>query len=437
MKKNILDIVYNFFIDSNDFNGIPLRKISKNLNIDYISSIETIKELVNEDKVSIQSSTNPNIIGFQHYPQNIQIQILEDAKLIEISYSKFGDFTIESENTEFPICLYPSKEYLVKNRDLKDFERAEYSKRLALAEPHLEPVFFEMDVLDRYITDPRYDFKFEDYSGSIIHTHDEQDTPHLREEDQIFLNTFGLAFGTNNDRIIAVYLRYLKDLTPDHQTYWKTKEIGGACKVLKEYHDNIVLGNWNTSYSIFNGFIGELNCLYDLSQFIFSKPLLLKKFNEEKRLREFTYFLSPTSKNYSDFVLLLDKMMSENLNKDFFKNKVELFDLEELGNGIVERKPKGTIRLFEEWISSQFKSSNDNDLKNLFKIFKDIRKERQSPAHKIIENKYDKNYTQKRIDLVKKGYNSMRILRHIFQQHPHAKTFNTPKWLENSDIKNF
>src|SRR5690606_30750480 len=114
MKDRIENMVYDFFVASSDFNGIPLRNISQKLNIEYEASIDLIKELVIEDIVSIQSSTNPHIIGFQHYPIESQLSILEEAKKIKEVIHSFGDFKISSENTEFPICLYPSKIFLSK-----------------------------------------------------------------------------------------------------------------------------------------------------------------------------------------------------------------------------------------------------------------------------------------------------------------------------------
>ena len=49
MKKSLEEIknkVFSFFITSLDFNGIPLRDISKNSELSYEESIELIKELV-------------------------------------------------------------------------------------------------------------------------------------------------------------------------------------------------------------------------------------------------------------------------------------------------------------------------------------------------------------------------------------------------------
>jgi len=437
MKERIENIVYDFFVASSDFNGIALRDISQKLNIEYENSIDLIKELVKNDIVSIQSSTNPHIIGFQHYPIDSQIHILEEAKKTKEVLHSFGKITISSEDTEFPICLYPSKKYLQKKRNLAEFDNAVYTKQLALAEPHLTPIFFEIEVLDRYFNDPRFDFKFKDYSGQISCLYDEKDNPIVREEDQIFLKTFGLGFDENGDRLAVVYLRYLKDLTPEHQVYWKSRQKKGNCKMLEEYHQNTIQGNWTFSYSIFSGFIGEQKCINDLTELIFTKPLFRKSFENENRPKEFTFFFTPTLKNYNDFILLLDKMISENINKDFFEGKVEFFEFKELENGLVERQSKGTLQLFEEWLTSVFNVKGDGTVSELFKPLRKIRKERQNLAHRINENQYDKQLMEKQKIIMDEVYSVFRNLRNIFHQHPKARNFEIPNWLENGKIKTY
>lgn len=437
MKEKIENIVYDFFVTSSDFNGIPLRNISEKLKIDYENSIDVIKELVKDNTVSIQSSTNPHIIGFNHYPIDSQIHILEEAKKIKEVVHSIGDITISSEDTEFPICLYPSKSYLQKKRDLIEYGNALYTKQLALAEPHLTPIFFEIEVLDRYFNDPRFYFKFEDYSGQISCLYDEKGNPIVREEDHIFLKTFGLGFDENGDRLAVVYLRYLKDLTPEHQIYWKSRQKIGNCKILEEYHQNTIQGNWTFSYSIFSGFIGEQKCINDLTELIFTRPLFRKSFENKNRPKEFTFFFTPTLKNYNDFILLLDKMISENINKDFFEGKVEFFEFKELENGLVERQSKGTLQLFEEWLTSVYNVNGDGAVSELFKPLKKIRKERQNPAHKINENQYDKHLIEKQKIIMDELYSVFRNLRNIFHQHPKARSFEIPNWLENGKIKTF
>ncbi|WP_305952081.1 hypothetical protein [Emticicia oligotrophica] len=437
MKEITIQTVYDFFIKSNDFNGIPLRDVSLSLNVDYIETIDIIKDLVSENLISIQSSTNPHIIGFKHYPVEIQIKILDEAKNTTCSYYELDKIKIISENTEFPICLYPSMNYLLQNRNFSKFEGREYSKQLASALPQLEPLFFEIEVLDRYFNDPRFDFHFSDYSGRIACKYDEGGNSILREEDQVFLKTFGLGFDEYNNRVAVVYRRYLNSLTAEHQIYWKSRESKHKCQMLKEYYDNTIDGNWTTSYSVFSAFIGELNCLNGLSEHIFGESLFLQSFDKDNRPKEFTFFFIPTSKNYYEFILLLDKMLSDNINKSFFKDKVDLFDLIKIDGGLVERRQKGTIKLLEEWLSANFFLHNSKPISELLTPLKKIRKERQSPAHKISENLYDKKYIEMQENYVKEAYLVIKTLRIIFQKHPYAGTYEIPNWLEKGIIKMF
>jgi hypothetical protein len=69
--KNIEKLVFSFFCDSSDYNGIPLRQISQDLDLEYEKSIDLIQGLTKSGIVSIQSSTNPHIIGFRHHPISI------------------------------------------------------------------------------------------------------------------------------------------------------------------------------------------------------------------------------------------------------------------------------------------------------------------------------------------------------------------------------
>lgn len=437
MKDKILDLVFDFFVASSDFNGIPLRRIPEELAIEYKVSIDLIKELVKEDKVSIQSSTNPHIIGFQHFLSDDQLEILEEAKNIKVETVEFGGISYEREDTEYPICIYPSRYYLKSKRDLSKFGNSIYTKELALGEPSLSPLFFEIEVLERYANDPRFEFKFENYSGSIYCKYDENDQPIAREEDNIFLKSFGLGFDLEDRRVVAVYRRYLKGLTAEHQVYWNGKEAKGECKMIKEYHDNTILGVWTNSYSIFSAFLGEQSCLNELSLNIFGKPLFRKIFDDKERPREFTFFFTPTLRNYNEFIHLLDKMISENLNKEFFEDKIDLFDIINLEDGIIERRTKGTLRLFEDWFLSHYNPEQQKDLKDVFKPFKKVRKLRQKPAHRINENVYDPNFFNEQKTIMSDVYYAMRAFRKMFQQHPGASNFETPKWLDEGDVINF
>ena len=421
--------------------GIPLRDISRRFEIDYIESIEIIKYLIKESTVSIQSSTNPNIISKNHFTIASQLKVLEMAKADEedVVFSS-ENIIFASENTQYPICLYPSPIYLRNHRDVSELNGKPYTKMLSLGEPQLRFHFFEIDVLERYFTDPRYKFSFQDYSGLISCETDDNGNPILDKKDQVFLKTFGLGFDENNNRVAVTFTRYLNDLPSCHQIYWQTKEIteNANCKILEEYYKNAIDGDFTDSISIFSGFINELNCLYDLTKHIYGKSLLRQKFDEgDNKPKELSFFFIPTSKNYEDFVLLLDKMLSDNINKKFFDGKIKEYKLIPIENGIVEKKVKGTIQMLEEWLTLNFRPKNEQLQKELFKYLKEIRKERQNPAHRISKNVYNKIYIEKQKEMIDKAYTIARALRTAFQHHPLARSFKIPTYLDDATIKIF
>lgn len=397
--KKVEELVFSFFCDSSDFNGIPLRKISQKLDLEYEYSIDLVKELVRGGLVAIQSSTNPHIIGFTHHPIDPQLELLEHAKNIKVVKQKFGNFEIVTEQTEYPICVYPTNEYLKNHRDVGEYGYAKYQVELALAEPQLSFRFFETDVLERYSSDPRFEFEFHDFSGSISCKYDESGNAILREEDQIFLKSFGLGFDPESNRVVAVLLRDLGRLSSEHQVFWSSKELPSTeCKVLEDYYDNIIRGNWITSRSVFSALIDEINAISRLTSSIFGASLFRKEMEGDNRPKNFTFFFSPTSKNYYDFINLLDKFLSENINKSFFEGKVDLEERKAIDENTFERIQKNTLRLLEEWISKVFTYSDENIPREIMKPLKKVRSERQKPAHKIIDNNYDPSF----VDLQKK-----------------------------------
>lgn len=425
------NLVYDFFVGSNDYNGIPLRQVSTDLGIEYIESIDIIKQLVSDGLVMIQSSTNPHIYNFVNSKER-QIDILESAKEITETIENNGFFEIHYENTDYPICLYPTPNVLKKKRDVSVM--GFYSKRLALCEPQLKVIYFDLNVLERYSNDPRYELHYNSYSGYISYECDKDGNSELPERNQIYLKSFGLGYDSNDNRIICVFLKDLGKLSEAQQAYWYSYEIVDTdCKMTEEYYKNMIIGNWTNSYSIYRAFVCELNTLNELSQVAFGISLFLSTVEEGSLVFSFL----PTSKNYYEFTLKLDKIISDNLNRNFFKLfAMEMCSYKEI-DGVVEKTNKGTIQLFEEWLKQHYQTADTKGLDNIFKSFKKVRKERQVPAHKTIDNTFSKEYAKKQDLLMRDVYYAMSSLRHIFQQHPKTKGVQIPKWLDAGKIKMF
>ena len=429
--------VMEFFVSSDDFNGIPGTTLSEELDIDYQHLIDLVKEMVVGDLVSIQTDINPHIISLGHFPVDTQLQILEEARQnVTTQSSIMKGFVAVTNSHQF--CVYLSPSQLTIHRNVSEFDQSPFTQRLALGGPQLQAQFFDIDVLDRYYRDPRFSFDFDDYSGRISYREDANHVSMVSESDQVFMQTFGIGHDSQGNRLAVVYLRYLHTLTPEHQVYWKSKERDRReCKMVKEYYDNTILGAWTFSHSIFSAFIHEQKALNDLALQIFGIPLFRNTYEEEKRPKEFTFFFIPTLENFNSFILLLDKMISDNLNKDFFKDDVDLFDFEDLGNGQVERKARGTLRLLKEWLSKMFEFEQPDAVNIILRPLQETRKLRQRPAHLIHENVYDKTFLGKQKEHVESVYRSIRQLRHLFESHPDATGVKIPDWLNSGAIKSF
>lgn len=78
-------------------------------------------------------------------------------------------------------------------------------------------------------------------------------------------------------------------------------------------------------------------------------------------------------------------------------------------------------------VIEEFSNPDEEAIGILFKPFKKVRQERQSPAHKISDNVYDKGFIAKQTELIKEVYFTMRTLRQIFQKHRDAKDVKPSK----------
>ncbi len=434
-KEEVLDCIYSFFINSLDFNGIPLRQISHGLGITYEESIDIVKELVAEDKCTIQSSTNPHIIYWTTYPIPSQLNCLECAKKITEEVCRIGNIEYVNENTEYPICVYPSQSYLRKHRDVSKMPF--FTKLLSLGEPQLTPCYFDIDVLQRYYEDPRYHFYFRDYSGRISFKEKDGESM-VRKEDRVFLQSFGLGYDNTGTRVVVAYLQYLNDLTPEHQNYWQSKMVQSNRKpqILEEYYVNTIKGNWVTSESVYSAFQCEVNTVIDLSQQIFGKPLFRTKISLENPPKELSFFFLPTKKNFNAFILAMNHMISENINRDFFSGKVILEEEKKREDGKIVVTPKGTLALLAEWLEQSI-TTTVGSVDDLIKPFKEIRKLRQKPAHTLITDEYSTEYFNQQKEIIWKAYCSINNLRLILSNHPNANKELVPSWLDTAEIKNY
>lgn len=419
MKENVLNRILDFFARSLDFNGILVPDLSTEFGVPWSEMREILGQLVQENRISLAFSShslNPHVKRLPDLPVDKQV-----AKLFE--------------EEPYTICAYPTSDVIRAAVDLSVYDTQPFTQRLALAEPHLTPVFFGLEVLDRYYRDPRYYFEFSDFAGSIGITTEHYDSQDIAEQDQILLQSFGIGYDSRRNRVVVAFLRYLANLSPEHQQIWSAHVVHDECSMNSDYERATIYGYWPEHYSAYQAFLTEQAEINKLAHLV-GKPSLFRETFEEQRPKGFIPMLRPTRRNFDEFILLLDKMLSENINRDFFKDDIPLERQVERDDGAVEVQRPGTLRLMEEWLSTKYRTADGEDVSGeVVAPLKQIRKLRQKPAHKLQEDEYDLAYPQRQDEILGKACRTLTKLRYILWSHPRARErYSPPAWLDGDKI---
>lgn len=401
-KEDILSDIARYYLESGDFNGLPVRTLLPRFGSDRDKLVKTLVPLIKEDKVSVvfgDIHPNPYIRAFPDEPKEKQIEKLR---------------TLGLEHA----CVYPLRDSLREVVNKADYEGKPFTLDLALGMPQLEYKSFDLSVLEFYRNDPRYYYTNDDIQGSVSVSDEYFESPEMPESDQVLLQTFGFSYDENMNRAVAVFVRYLSNLSPEHQHIWKSKELSGHHHLHPDYSRPTILGEFPENVPIFDAFLEELRVINNMCRAMERPPLFRNDFSDGTRPREFGFLVRPTLKEYNDFVLILDKMISDNINKDFFKNEVPYEYDEPREDGKVVVRQKGTLTILEDWLNKSYIAPDRKPLNDMMKVFKDVRKKRQKPAHAIKENVFDQKYFHEQRNLIIKAYESVRLLRLLFESHP-------------------
>jgi hypothetical protein len=411
-KEQLLEKITKQYLGSRDFNGLPLSS--------FESEKENIVALVREGKIEINfgdKHPNPHIKAFELDDKDTQI------------------LKIESMGFEYA-CAYPTKQHLKKVVNVDDFKDRPFTLKIALGEPQLNYAVFDLSVLESYRNDPRYTYSIDDIGGSISLYDEYYQSPQMKPSDAIVLQSFGFCYEkTTMNRAVAVFYTYLADLTPEHQQVWNSKILTGEYFLHPDYARRSE-GYFHEKESMFFAFIEELNTINEFSK-LMGRPILFHESYRENRPREFGFLIRPTLKEFNSFVHLLDKMISENINKDFFQHDIPYETETRRTDGKVIVQEKGTIALLKEWLDKKVFLQDPKPAEKMIQTFLKIRRIRMKPAHKVDEDKFEQEYFKKQRELMIEAYSAIRTLRLIFANHPKTKSYKVPEWLFKGEIWTF
>jgi len=275
-KQLILDKITRFYLSSGDFNGITVWGLATDLGLGWEDLVRDLGKLIAEEKACVvytDTDVNPHILRIGYEPEDAQIAKLETA--------------------DVHACAYPLPKHLEEVVDRSKYEENPYVLRLALGSPQLAYKAFDLSILEFYRNDPRYDYLNDDVRGHIYISSEAFESETLAESDRVFLATFGFCYDEDMNRAVAVYVRYLADLSPEHQQIWKAKELEGDYKLHPDYYRNTIIGDWGEGISVFDAFIEELQIINKMAQAMERPPLFRDDF-AENRPREFGFLVRPT-----------------------------------------------------------------------------------------------------------------------------------------------
>lgn len=338
----------------------------------------------------------------------------------------FSGVPIERQLQEFDAnaddcCLYPGRSLLEDAVKGSKYEGRPYTKRVALGGGQLDGVYFDISVLEQYRNDPRYYYWADDINGQICIKDEHYESNEVDERDKVLLETFGFGFNDLYERCVVSLLWYIATLSREHQQIWAAKELlGSDFKMHPDYYRNNIIGNWGERLPICEAFVMELSLINEMANIIKSETLFRKDYSGA-RPKEFAFLIRPTLSAFNSFVLLLDQMMSDNINKKFFDEEIADEYDHIRDDGKIEVRKKGTIAILEEWIDRYFRPQDDGPIKEMKAAFRKVRKLRQKPAHSVQEDVFDQKYIREQRQLILDAYGAVRTLRQILANHPKVK----------------
>lgn len=396
----MLDKIIKFYLNSGDFNGLPLRPDATEA--DIIEAIKLVKQGLIQ-VVAQEDYLNPHIRPWQ------SMRSSDEQVLSLTSLKDAGEYGVT--------CLYPTHKGMKGVRLPKRYGDRPYEKELAKGTGVLEPAYFTPDVLEFYRNDPRYHCRIGDFSIYMSVNDDVYGDAGEPEKDKVALEHAGFAYDLSKFdkkdpespivRRLAVFVGDLANLSPEHQQRWKTFQVDEPnVKPHPTWMAN-QMGHWTDDVGTFQRFFIELKNINSLYQLAFNQDL----FAISEKPDEMGWILRASQKEWDEQIVLLDKLLSDNIRH-------EALNAANAPRKDDDGKDMGTIQRLDKLM--QMTKLNPAIIQETLKPFRDVRSARQKPAHAIRSNLSDKTFVHKQVALMGEINHSLIGLRTWLSSHPKA-----------------
>ncbi len=391
-KNMALNEIIDYYLNSKDFNGLELYRMK---NYDY----DILCNLIDENLIEVLSTNeviNPHIKGF------------------DLSIPKETQKSNISSKDNYSV-LYPTPKAL-ENIPIK--YESPYTDLMRKGKEQFEIIYFNIEILERYINNPKFIVMDNGYRGNIYPSDEFCDDEDIGDE---YIKDYGMAYKDEEilNRAIGVFIADLAGLSPQKQMLWKGFELSNQnnYKISHGFIDNLIRGQWVEEVWIFHALIDEMKVINNQCELMGIPKLFNKTFGTHYTEMPDGYrnIFLPTLKNYYDFVLVLEKMVVHNISYKTFQKSAPY--IESIERKDENGKDKMSLVMFDEWLNKNIRTPEDLS-QIIIKPLRNIRKIRQKPAHELTSNKYDITLYKEQNDLMHDTYTAIRAIRLFFNNHP-------------------
>jgi len=420
MERSILELVTKGYLESDDFNGVHYARIQAAVGRKGLGP--SIRRLIEDELIDVLwlgPDQNPAIRRYYVPSTDEQLERMRVAKGAP------------------DLFVYPGRLHLDRVVDRSAYSGEPYRLLLALGERQLAHRVFDLSVLEFYRNDPRYYYRCQDVHGFISVTDEHYESDAMPGRDKVILETFGFAYNEHLDRAVTTFVCYLAKLSPEHQQIWKAKELDGDYRLHPHFSTTQIVGNFAPEIGIFSAVVMEMGLINEMASAMGRPPMFRQVLDPDSLPSGFGFLLRPTLADFNDFVLLFDKMLSDNLDKGFFMGEVSDEREQERADGKIVVAAKGTLQMLDEWARLKFRTNDWEPFDEAMASFRKLRKLRQKPAHAVEENVFDQRYFRDQRALVIAVYSGLRIIRLMFANHPRAAKVSIHSMLREGKICDF
>lgn len=300
-----------------------------------------------------------------------------------------------------------------------------FSELLKKGNHPYELFYFDIKVLKDFTDDPRYYISNFDERWNISIKTESDDDEKIHPREKIVLDNIGWGYDEIGTRVIAIFLKQLSNLPSQMQLRFYSY-LNETDVYLDKSFINSINAHWSSETSIFKAILYEILEINNICEIIFNDCLFEDTF-EEKRPEDFRLILLPTIKEYNNFISSVDKMVYDNVNKEFFKSKLE--------KNWKTIKRSGSLDLLSEWLTSL--NVEQEKIDNIINSIDDVRQERNIVSHEIHDNELKIEFYEKQCISLLKIYHALKLLIEILIECPNLNEYELDKWFIDDKIRTY